>query len=1181
MAQKSQHTFIGLDTDTADRYMKEGSFRDSLNIHIGSSEGSDMFSVENVKGNTSVAYTLPTGTNQIIGAHEDVVNKCIYFFLYNDTTVNINTTNGITVTTTTPHGLVLSDLVTIGGTSGRTNILGDWIVKPTTSTAFEVLNRLTYVDPINQTMTAALLPGSTVGLGIIRKYGHSILKYNAITNTISLVYKHSRFNFKPAFPVTGTAYLNNILHWTDGFNPPRSMDQTILAAVGTLFNESAFDFIKLPPTEPITLVGKWVDNSGTEIPYVVPNTIKNNMANKSYQFIYRYVYSDNVRSVWSPVSSTIGTGYANAKINKIEVTIPIPLLYGSAVKSIELSFSDDILGGFKFIGKIDQYNSDTNGSSFTYSFYNDTAYSLVDPIETAKAFDSVPKISGSLSTIQNRVFMGDCTEGFDVDTSTFSAINVISEGFPSPNEITFKDGEPYDIGVVFFDRAERKSGVNKLFRTTIDNTGNGNKAPLFVFQGQPPVWATHYMIVRSDCLSKSFFVQGYFVISSQNVGNNTTSVLFNSINGPLSYNAVKGDIFVFSGEEYSIKEISADKFGNPTIVIKGILPVTSNTIGNLQLFFCEIYTPITNKSQLYYETARRFPVKNPGTTQRSFTATNGSNLRMKDWISGDTYYRNLDDSLNYHSRTVLHIETLNLFSGDKLSVTFSNGYKFSVKKSTWDGVEFAEKTAAQAFVDQINTSRYFKAFMLFADYTDINNLEHGIPTGIVLAVARLVVYDKRKGSLGSVNATSTTCNLVPVSRLAGITQAVGRVNGVGAQNFMDNNFVYAMSSTDKDLTWQKNIGRSNIVLVDGDKEIRRSTLIRFGGKFLTDTQINFVNSFDSTDSEPLTNSGAVRKLIAASNNSAEGSILLAIQENEISSCYIGQAIIKNADGNQQVVSTDKVIGTVNPLQKLVGTINPESVVQFNGLVYGFDALKGVVWRYGQNGLDFISDQGMRRFFYERSQYLLSLTSFKCYGGIDPYHNEYILTIPNTDTEKKTIAWSETLNRWTSFMSFAGEWYQKINTHLMSFIGGQTWLHRSGSTFNNFYGVQYKSKLKMICNQEPDTTKILQTVEQKSNSNWDCTAITTPEGQNSELLGLFDLSAPNTYPQDFRKYDNTTYAASVMRDKNTPNLQTSDNPLQNGDVMRSDVFSILMENAKVTQQNLYYVNLKYVPSYKRS
>jgi len=1184
MAKKSQHTFTGLDTDTADRFMKEGSYRDALNIHIGSSEDNGMFSVENVKGNTLVSYTLPTGTNQIIGSHEDIVNKCVYYFLCNESSINIQGTTGSIVFTASAHGLVLSDLVEISGISGRTNILGKWIVDPQQSSiGFAVLNPLTYITPSLQSI---VLTGASGVSGTVKKFAHSILKYDAVANTISLVYKHSRLNFNASYPITGTALINGVLHWTDGYNPPRSLDLSEASGYGTFFVEPMIDFIRIPPTKEASLNGRWVNSSGTDVPYIPNPTLTNNMNDKSYQFIYRYVYKDDSRTVWSEISATMPTGYVDARKNRIDISIINEetsnyLYFSTVIKSIEIAFKDGSNVNFKYI---DRLPFPTSGTPVVYAFYNDTAYSIVDADETAKYFDSAPKIAGALASVQNRIFQGDCTEGFDIVSSDFSISSLTEGGTISKNQIKWKKGEAYDIGIVFYDRADRKSGVYKLGRVNMQFF----VAPSFTLIGTPPIWATHYRIVRSNALNKGFFIQGYAMIVKSNA--QTFEILFNTINGELSYVAAIGDILVFpqsslastsSLYKYKVLSNNTDSFGNSTIVLQNgnagnsISVDTSSTFGppGVQILV-EIYSPSKSNTQLFYETPFKFPIKDPGTTQRTFSGTDIFGvLRLYNYVSGDVYRRNLNDSIIYHARTTISVQAISFIPNTSLSITI-NGDNYVGGSYTADN-GMTETLMATELVNQINgANKAYKAFMFFI------GKEQTIQTRDV--IARFIIYSTTKGSGGNINISASTYNTVNGFK-NGIFELTGtNISGAVAQSAIDTTgIIESMVCNDTITGWDNNTGRANIILQNGDKETRRNTLVRFGGRFILDTAINLVNSFDSLDQEALTNNGAVRKLIAASNNQAEGTVLLAIQENEISSMYIGQEVIKNATGGQNIVATDKVIGTVNPLQKLVGTVNPESVVQNNGVVYGFDALRGIVWRYGQDGLNFLSDLGRKAFFYQRSQYLLTLTSFKCYAGIDPYHNEYIITIPNTDVEKKTLAWSENLNRWTSHMSYVGEWYQKINTQMVSFVSGQLWLHRSNSLYNNFYGVQYKSKLKMICNQEPDITKILQIVEQKSTSQWDCTDISTPEGQSSELLGLFDIAAPNTYPQDFRKYDNTTYVGSVMRDKNTPNLQASDYPLLNGDVIRSDIFSILLENSKTTKHNLYFVNLMYVDSYKKA
>lgn len=1152
MPIKAQHTFIGMDRDTDDRFMKEGSYRYGLNIHIGSSEGSNVLSVENVKGNSLVSYSLPTGTNQIIGAHEDIINKCVYYFLANYSTIDIFSTSGSTVTTSSAHGLVLSDLVNISGISGRTNILGKWIVKPIDSTSFDVLNPLTYITPSLQSI---VLTGTSGASGTITKYKHSILKYDAVSNTITLIYQHSRLNFDAANIVSGTALINGVLHWTDGSNPPRSLILSTVSTYGTFFVEPMLDFIRIPPTKPATLVGRWVNSNGVDVSYSSNKTEPNSMNDKTYQFIYRYVYYDDSKSVWSPLTVSMPTGFVSSRVNRIDMTISNAetnnyLYFSKVIKSIEIGFRDSTLLSFKYAVRVP---FPTSTGTVSYSFYNNVAYSVISTNETTKYSDAVPLVAGALSAVDNRVFQGDCTEGFDVDPSTFSASNITYSLPPSGNTITWKMFSDFDIGIVFADRADRRSGVYNLIKA--HGTLNKKTIPSFTLTGQPPEWATHYQIVRSNNLTKNWFIQGFIKYYKSSGG--TTQIVFNGQNGGVYYAPSVGDYVMrvnpildpdatfFNPPKYKVIGAGVTDIGEATIILDGFAEDLVTAIA------VEIFTPNTIKDQLYYEIGYMQEIKDPGTSARSFFsngATAGT-VDLASLLSGDAYQRRLNDATAYHAHTTVSI-TQSALLNPIVAITINNE-QFSIS-SPYDNIQ----DVATRIVAEINESQYYRAEIV---YTRIN-------------IIKFYLYDIRQGNLSpGINITT----------IIGMTEDPGNYSYVQAQNAIILYQFEAMSANDDDLTWERNIGRPNIVLQDGDREERRSSLIRFGGKFLADTTINLINSYSFDDQEPLPGNGGITKLIAAANNQAEGTILLAVQQNDICSLYIGQTVIKNSGGEQNVAVTDKVIGTVNPLQKLVGTVNPESVVQNNGLVYGFDALRGIVWRYGQDGLNFISDIGMKNFFYLRSQYLISLGTYKCYAGIDPFHNEYILTIPNTDSSLKTVAWSENLNRWSSFMSYVGEWYQKINTQMVSFLNGALWLHGSNSVYVNFYGTQYKPQLEMVCNQDPDITKILQIVEQISTTHWDCIDIATPQGQSSELLGLFDLSTPNSYPQDFHQYDNTTFVGNVLRDKNTPAMQSSDYPLLNGDVIRSETFTVLMENNETTKQNLYFVNLMYAPSFKKA
>lgn len=73
----------GMDSDTEQRLVEPTSYRYALNVRAMSSDGSSVGAIENVKGNTLVTYTLPTGTNKVIGSYDYKAYNKQYYFVYN------------------------------------------------------------------------------------------------------------------------------------------------------------------------------------------------------------------------------------------------------------------------------------------------------------------------------------------------------------------------------------------------------------------------------------------------------------------------------------------------------------------------------------------------------------------------------------------------------------------------------------------------------------------------------------------------------------------------------------------------------------------------------------------------------------------------------------------------------------------------------------------------------------------------------------------------------------------------------------------------------------------------------------------------------------------------------------------------------------------------------------------
>ena len=75
--------FAGLNSDDEDRVVPKGDYRYALNIHTGSSEGGKNGAIVNMKGNTVVSISLPSGTNKVVGSTKDEATQQIIYLVYN------------------------------------------------------------------------------------------------------------------------------------------------------------------------------------------------------------------------------------------------------------------------------------------------------------------------------------------------------------------------------------------------------------------------------------------------------------------------------------------------------------------------------------------------------------------------------------------------------------------------------------------------------------------------------------------------------------------------------------------------------------------------------------------------------------------------------------------------------------------------------------------------------------------------------------------------------------------------------------------------------------------------------------------------------------------------------------------------------------------------------------------
>jgi hypothetical protein len=184
-------------------------------------------------------------------------------------------------------------------------------------------------------------------------------------------------------------------------------------------------------------------------------------------------------------------------------------------------------------------------------------------------------------------------------------------------------------------------------------------------------------------------------------------------------------------------------------------------------------------------------------------------------------------------------------------------------------------------------------------------------------------------------------------------------------------------------------------------QVHKPNSISFSENRIEGTLFNGLSTFNALDEKTLPQEmGTIKKLLFTSKTESTGNTMLAIGAMETASVYIGESQISTGGGSSLIAVQSGVIGSAQVLRGSYGTMHPESVVTNNNRVYFYDALNGTVVRYDVNGLRPIGDAGIKSFFRERSNHIVTEDKVGCFGGYDRVENEYVLTLPSIDNAEQ-------------------------------------------------------------------------------------------------------------------------------------------------------------------------------------
>lgn len=996
------------------------------------------------------------------------------------------------------------------------------------------------------------------------------------------------------------------LIWTDNDNEPRMVSlaafnkaygtspYTSLNTVTLPIDETEITVIKKPPAYP-PLIDKQYDSGFNN----------NFIGNESFQFAFQYFYYDGTFSVLSAWSKNSLLNKQDENFNYIKIFSDNQQVVPNTARIVRLWVRDSATGK---VFKIKDWDKEVttelaeiNAGILTFSFYNNARGEFLDDPTSVKPFDSVPLKSNALEVAKNSLILADNTEGYDTPKTTSLTLSL-----------------PASINL----------NLTSLSKTLISIFHRNGRA-------QPETYAFSGWFVKLTEVVPA----GYYLINGTSTLREDTSAIGGAVYGnggdvplpnPSGYTSVALSGLTFKGADLqtvaaNTKPADTNRWDGPYETVTGnacsITGISTNTY--------RVYLPKSQyrSGMVFYDRyLRKCGVVTNDAAKISIPSRNyafSAGYASINWaLSNTNALTEIPDWAYYY----IPVRTLNTRTR-----YFVAGYDNAMKYATKDNNGLFVYTATAAMPTNcvalaINAGALLQANLGYAfaegDQCILikdDNTVYELPV-IGQDGKYILLQPKEVGDLAvktfvyevyTPHKASTEepyyemGEMFPVtlpgtsSRVYSTLSGQFRTDTVALTRSYNAATYYAEAMNPNDVyyqRWDTDAGRINIITKQG--QVRKKTGICFSNAFIPGTSVNGLSSFEVLNKDFLSEEiGPIRKLILTNKVQAEGSVLLAIGENETVSIYLGEKQIFDTEGNSFLVKAENFIGQKNIMQGSFGTRNPESVAENKGRVFWFDANSNSWIRYAGNGLFQISNNKFKRVAKLFAQKYLSLSVGDIetlgsrpyiFGGYDSYHDEYLACIPATENPPKgylpdyvsvdipfpydiydgigkTLVYKNEADRWMGSFSMQPEWIASVADKTYVFKSGQAYQLNAGTTYNNYFGSQQFSKISFIINNEPSKIKEYITMAVEGNVKPDFVHFRTetPNVQSSDLEDT-----------DFVGKEGVFYTY-IKRDRLSPNVSGSYLLKQNiGDKLRGPWLKVYMQFEGSELLQLRFVNIDY-------
>jgi hypothetical protein len=936
-------------------------------------------------------------------------------------------------------------------------------------------------------------------------------------------------NFSKNSIIHSARIANGYLYWPDGTNnQPRKIN--IEAAIKA--NNPSFITDQVAYTFPlnfseITLI-KPPPALAPNISKNFDSTFDNNFINNdSFEFAFEYIYYDNEVTVVGTYSPSSRLNFTTDNFNRIIVSMDSFERIPNTVRIINLvaRVGDGTEGGGNIANIVKVWDKDVvseaaeivaqnNGSQvLTFNYYGNITGEALSKDDVLRPFDKVPIYSKALEVAKNRLFLGNNTEGYDTPTTTSLQISLgsqitLSATTQSTNLILVayetQDGATVDFGYVGW-------YVNLPWATpsgyyAITSTENSYTAPVPVPMPTPAKPTT-----VAFTTGLAFRGTNWSQIVANTRPSGSTSPIITSPQSPQPYTDVI-TITGISATNYNVMTQKAPFFAGMAFYDFGLRKCGVITNDGIT-----VATPTRNYA---YSTA---------ISGLNWTLSNNNVLNeIPDWA----YYYAPVFTLNQRTRFFIQSSTIvaKYATRDNAGkyVFTSNIYLPNVVGIGLDTAALIQSGLGYVFnqgdicilIDSLNNIYELPVVGQDGNYIIIKAENIGNLSGVGFVFEVYTPYQTstsetyfEMGELYNVLNPATSARQYSV--IAGTIAA----DSYALSRSYNNTTYFAGAMSPNDLfykRWDNDGGKVNFVTKLGQAD--KTQYITWSDTFIPNTGINGLSTFRVFNEIAVPQDcGSISSLILTSKVQSEGTVMLSICTVQTNSMYLQETQITDSTGATQFFSTsDKVISTINTLKGDFGTINPESVIAFRGNVYFYSAITGRVVQYSINGLFPISSYKMARFWNLFSLQYMSMTDDQIealgsrpfiFATVDPNHNELLFTVPRVlqdppkgylpdypnavypfdiyDGQSKTIVYKLDIvgdgrPKWLGSYSFSAEYFITLQNKLYSFKYGHLYLHNQTNNYNEFYGIQYSSKIMIVSNQMPSNPKVYNAVASESN-----------------------------------------------------------------------------------------------------